>query len=93
LNFDEAGFSYVTKASKVMTPKVTKRMYEGTTAEKGKTSTVLASVNAAGQLGHCAIILKGQKFSCDLKDSVPVDSCITVPKDWHTNNDTFIIFC
>jgi hypothetical protein len=55
-------------------------VYEGTTAEKRKTATVLASVNAAGQLEHCLVFLKGQRFSCDLEDGVPADGCITVPE-------------
>jgi hypothetical protein len=45
---DEAGFSYVTKPTKLVTPKGTKRVYPQTTAEKGETVTVSLSVNAAG---------------------------------------------
>ena len=48
-NMDESGFSFVIKPVKVVSPKGRKRIYQQISEERGETTTVLPTVNAAGQ--------------------------------------------
>ncbi|KAJ4437339.1 hypothetical protein ANN_17478 [Periplaneta americana] len=75
-NMDESGFTFVNKASKVASPKgLKKRVYQQTATERVETTTVLLAVNAAGQVGPCLKIFKGQRISDD--ESVAIKNIIS----------------
>ena len=56
-NLDERGFSLLTKLQKVVNPKGAVTVYQQTTARKSETSTVLLTINAAGDSGRSLEIL------------------------------------
>ena len=62
-NLDERGFSLLTMLHKVVSPKGAVTIYQQTTAEKSETSTVLLTINAAGDSGLSLDIFKGVRLS------------------------------
>ena len=65
-NLDEGGFSFVTKSQKTVSPKEAERVFQPTPAEKGETTTVLLTINAAGDGGPSLIIFKGIRLSDEM---------------------------
>lgn len=91
-NMDESGFSFVTKPGKVVSPKGRKRIYQQVTGERGETTTVLPTVNAAGQAGPYLIIFKGQRLAEELKGNTPPNAMVTVSANGWIESDIFLQF-
>ena len=67
-NLDEGGFSFLTMFQKVVSPKDAVTVYQQTTAEKSKTSTVLLTINAAGDSDLALEIFKGVRVSDEIRN-------------------------
>ena len=61
-NLDESGFSFVTKLQRIVSPKGARSVFQQTTAEREETTTVLMTINAAGDAGPSLVIFKGQHY-------------------------------
>ena len=70
-NLDEREFSFVTILQKVVNPKGAVTLYQQTTSEKGETSTVLLTINAAGDSGLSLEIFKWVRLSDEIRKSAP----------------------
>ena len=76
-NADETGRSCVHKPSKVCAKRGQKAVWSITTAEKGRTNTILASGSASGHALPPMIIFPRQRVSLDLMSGAPADTFFT----------------
>ena len=69
-NLEERGFSFLTMLQKVVSHKGALKIYQQT-AEKSETSTVLLTINAAGDSGLSLGIFRGVRLSDEIRKSAP----------------------
>ena len=78
-NQDERGFSFLTMLQKVVSPKAAVTIYQQTTAEKSETSTVLLTINVAGDSDLSLEIFKGVRLSGEVRKSAPPSTNVNIP--------------
>ena len=89
-NCDETGLMFVTAGSKIVTSIGKKYVYRRVYAEKGTTTTVLCSANAAGKSGPILIIFKGVQNIPALKEGAHLDSMVAVSKKGWITSELFL---
>ena len=77
-NLDERGFSFV-PSSKSCQSQGAVTIYQQTTAEKVETSTLLLTINAAGDSGLSLEISKGVRLSDEIRKSAPPSTNVNIP--------------
>ena len=64
---------------KVISPKGAVTIYQQTTAEKSETSTVLLTINVAGESDLSLEIFKGVRLSDEIRKSAPPSTNVNIP--------------
>ena len=78
-NLDERGFSLLAMLQKAVSPKGAVTIYQQTAAEKSETSTVLLTINAAGDSGLSLEMFKGVRLSDKIRKSGSPSTNVNIP--------------
>ena len=93
-NMDETGVTTVQTPGKIVASKGTKRVGKVTSAERGKTVTVLCACNAAGMYVPPVFVFGRAKMVGSLMNGAPPGAIGTCTQSGWTDKDVFIVwFC
>ena len=90
-NFDKTGVQNIHKADEVVAT-VGQPTYNITAVEKGETSTVLAAMNAFGDILPPMVIHKGKKGGKGWKDGAPYGTIVRGSENGWINKELFLEF-
>lgn len=91
-NQDETGITTVHSPNKILAPKGQKQVGSITSGERGKTTTVLCAMSAAGAYTPPMFIFARKRNCAQLAKDAPEGSIVEVTPNGWTNEEKFIIW-
>ncbi|XP_043212121.1 uncharacterized protein LOC122378365 [Amphibalanus amphitrite] len=89
-NADETGVSVVQKPANIVAPRGKKQVGKITSAERGKTVTVICAANAGGQFVPPAMIFPRARMNASLMNGAPPGAIGMCTKSGWTDEDCFV---
>ena len=89
-NMDETGVSAVQKPANIVAPRGKKQVGKITSAERGKTVTVICAANACGQFVPPAMIFPRTRMNASLMNGAPPGAIGMCTKSGWTDEDCFV---